>query len=257
MGCIASPNPPPPREVRESSPDADLVAVEGARVALDRLAQRADFGLLSSASLARALAAQAAPQRAQLPGSQREIAPRPMDVQPGVGFVGGAREPRHHTADGAHQVTVPGQGLLGWRRMQTAAVAKARRARPKLYGYRRPIGSIQRLVATGEALRAAHGRMVLGGEATGIQRDGPLVDRGHVPEHQPLCDFGRHESVYRVQQRRFGRAGQERGVIAGHVAKEVVDFLVAAQTIRETGPARPLFPPAGRRGRTVAACRSA
>ena len=83
--------------------------------------------------------------------------------------------------------------------------------------------------------------MVLGREATGIQRDCPLVDRGHVPEHQPLGDFSRHETEYRVQDCRFGRAGPERGIIAGHVAKEVVNLLVAAQTMCETGPARPLF----------------
>ena len=164
-----------------------------------------------------------------------------MDVQPGVGFVRGAREPRHHTADGAHQVTVRGQGLLGWHRTRTATVADARRARSKPHRNQRPIRAIQRLITASEALRAAHRRVVVGRETTGIQRDCPFVDRGHVPEHQPPGDFSRHETVYRIHERRLGRASRQRSVVAGHVAKEVVNFLVAAKTICETGPARPLF----------------
>ena len=160
VGCL---RPSRLDEVLEASPAADLVAVERTGVAFDRLAQRDRLGLVRRASLARALAPQAAPQRAQRSASQREIASRPVHVQPRIRFVGGAREPCHHAADGTDQVAVPGEGCLRRHRPQSATVANALRARPKPHRSRRTTGqSLMRSVNDAVGRHAVQ-RVDLGG----------------------------------------------------------------------------------------------
>ena len=71
-------------KIRQAPAATDFITVESAGIALDRFAQRTDLGLLRAAALARTLAAQTAPQRAQVLDSQSKIAARPMYMQPGV-----------------------------------------------------------------------------------------------------------------------------------------------------------------------------
>ena len=71
-------------KIRQAPSATDFITVESPGIALDRFAQGADLGLLRAAALARALAAQAAPQRAQVLNSQGKIAAGPMYVQPRV-----------------------------------------------------------------------------------------------------------------------------------------------------------------------------
>lgn len=67
------------------------------------------------------------------------------------------------------------------------------------------------------------------------------MDWRHILDDQPLGDFSRDKAVYRIQHGRFGGTGQEGGIVTAQVAQKVVDLLVAAQAIREAGPARPLL----------------
>ena len=225
-------------EIREASAAADLVAVEHGRIALDRLAERARLGLSRRAPLARALAPQAAPERAQALDPQRQIAAGPMNVQPGIGLVGGARDPCHDPADGADQMPVPGEGLFRRDRAHTAAVAQALRTRLQAHRRCRPVGTIESLVAASRALRPAHGRMVLALEARDIQRDRPLVERRRVPEHQPLGNLGGGEAQHCVQDGWRCGIGEKGLIPAAPIAQECVDLLMAAQAVSEAGPAR-------------------
>ena len=230
------------QEVRKAPPAADFVAVECSTVALQGLAQRAGFGLPAGAALACALASQAAPQRAQFLAPQCNIAAGPVDVQPGIGFLGGACQPGHDTAYGADKVTITGQGLRRRNRAQTAAVGNPLWTWFQTHRDRRPVRAKKRFIPAGETLRPAHGRMVFGLKANGIQRDDPIMNGRQFGEDQPLGNLGRHQGIYRIQHRGMGRARHEGAITTGVVAQEAVNFLMPLQAIGETGPARSLPP---------------
>ena len=143
-------------ERAETLAGTDLVPGTGARVPLDGLAEGAGPGLLPTAALPGALAAQAAPEGTQAPGSDAGVASRPVDMQPGIGLVGRARQPRDHAADRAYQVAVPREG--GLRRHRPGAAARAVGLGTRLEGQRnrRPIRPMERRVPAGGALRPAH-----------------------------------------------------------------------------------------------------
>ena len=61
------------REIGEAPRDPDLVALENTRIALDRLHQRAGFGLFGGRALAEAAAAQSRAELIDVRGRRREI----------------------------------------------------------------------------------------------------------------------------------------------------------------------------------------
>ena len=67
------------------------------------------------------------------------------------------------------------------------------------------------------------------------------MKRRRVPEHQPLGNLGSGKSQHRVQNDRLGGFGNEGRLIAAMVAQEGMDLLMAAQAMREAGPARALL----------------
>ena len=146
-------------ELGESPAQPDFVTGAGARIALDRFAQRADPGLFRGAALTGALAAQAAPERTQAPAAHGRVAAGPVDVQPGVALVRGARQPGHDPADRAHQVAVLRQGDLRRHGARAPAVAMRFGARFETQRSRRPIRPIERRLTTGAALRPAADRV--------------------------------------------------------------------------------------------------
>ena len=224
-------------EVDEPPADADLVSAPGARIPLDRLAEGAGLGLFPRAALAGALAAQAAPERTQAPASGGGIASGPIDVQPGVALVGRARQPGDDAADRAHQVAVFRQG--GFRRHgpRAAAVAMVFGTRSQAQRRRRSIRQVERLLATGPALRPAHHRVLRTRERAHVHRYRPLVNRGRLVQHQPFDDLGRDQPVQRFEHRRFGGERLEGGLLAGKAAQEIVGLLVPAQAVSQAVPA--------------------
>src|ERR1700709_144753 len=60
-------------EIGKAALRPDLVTLENARIALDRLHQRAGLALLSCGALAEAAAAQSGPELVDAPGRRREI----------------------------------------------------------------------------------------------------------------------------------------------------------------------------------------
>ena len=147
-------------EIVETAAGTDFVSAPGAGMTFDRLAEGAGLGLFPRTALARALAAQAAPERTQAPASHAGIAPGPVDVKPVIVLTGRARQPGDDSADRAHQVAISRQG--GFRRHgpRAAAVTMEFGAGRQTDRHRRPIGPVQRFVAADRTLRPAQDRML-------------------------------------------------------------------------------------------------
>ena len=98
------------REIGEAPRRPDLVALENARIALDRLHQRAGFALLGGRALAETAAGQSRPELVDAVGRRREIVlGEKIGVHRQIGF------------DPLEPVTTPVSGLTCLRKRATVA----------------------------------------------------------------------------------------------------------------------------------------
>src|SRR6476619_7895832 len=130
----------------------DLVTLENARVALDRLHQRAGLALLGRGALAEAAAAQPGPELVDVPGRRREIVVgekigvhRQIDLDP--------LEPRHHAGQRAYMLAEARHGGPGGHGAISTAGHDELAAFGDLYRRRRPAWILQFLAPAGQTLR--------------------------------------------------------------------------------------------------------
>ena len=128
-------------------------------------------------------------------------------------------------------------------RARAAAAAGRLGARPQPDRGVRPVGAAQRRVAADRALRPAHDRMAVDAGAVAFDGDRAAVQRSLFTGDDPVGDFGRREALHRAPEGGQGGARQDRRLVAGGGAQEVLDLAVGAQAVLQTGPARRvLFP---------------
>ncbi len=203
-------------EIGKAARRPDLVTLENAGVALDRLHQRAGLALLGRGALAEAAAAQAGPELVDVPGRRREIVVREkIGVHRQVGL--DPLEPRHHAGQRADVFAEPRHGRSRRHGAVSAAGHDELSALGKLDRHRCPSRIPELLAAAGRTLRALRD-VVLGdgspgqveacdviaeiGAESGGDRlrdfDGGEVDRGladGVADQRRYCDRLRRAAI--------------------------------------------------------------
>ena len=151
-------------EIGKAARRPDLVTLENARIALDRLHQRAGLALLGRGALAEAAAAQSGPELIDALGRRREIVigekigvHRQIDLDP--------LEPRNHAGQRAYMLAEARHGGPGGHGAISTAGHDELAAFGDLDRRRRPAWTLQFLAPAGLTLRAPRDK-VLGDDRT-------------------------------------------------------------------------------------------
>lgn len=223
------------REIGKAARRPDLVTLENARVALDRLHQRAGLALLGRGPLAKAAPAQAGPELVDVPGRRGEIVVREeIGVHRQIGF--DPLEPRHHA--GQRTDVFAKSRHRGARRH--GAVPTAGHDELSAFGdldrHRRSSWIPELLAAAGQTLRTLRD-VVLGDDSPGqVEACDVIAEIGAKSGGDRLGDFNRGKvdrglSDGAADERRHGDG------LRGSAVEESLDLAIADHAIVQASPA--------------------
>ncbi|MGY4466612.1 hypothetical protein ACVWWK_002294 [Bradyrhizobium sp. LB9.1b] len=222
-------------EIGKAALCPDLVALENARVALDRFHQRAGLALLGRGALAEAAAAQAGPELVDVPGRRREIVVgEKIGVHRQIGL--DPLEPRHHAGQRTDVFAVPRHGGSRRHGAVSAAGHDELSALGNLDRHCCPSWIPELLAAAGRALRAFRD-VVLDDRSPGqVEARDMIAEISAKSGGDRLRDFNRSEVDPGLS---YGVAdqGRYRDRLRHSAVEKPLDLAIADHAIVQAGPA--------------------